>query len=111
MMAETVRHRIRKSPGEQVFRAFNALLLLTVCFVTVYPFWYVLVQSFNEGQDAVRGGLFFWPRVFTLENYRYVLSQKSLRLAYLNTIVRTAVGSGLCLMVCRSGTSRGATSF
>jgi putative aldouronate transport system permease protein len=99
VITEPVRHHIRKTPGEQVFRVFNSLLLLTVCFVTLYPFWYVLVQSFNEGQDAIRGGLFFWPRRFTVENFGYVLAQKSLRLAYVNTIVRTAVGSFLCLMV------------
>jgi putative aldouronate transport system permease protein len=90
---------IRKTPAEQAFRAVNTLILLCVCFATLYPFWYVLVQSLNEGQDAVRGGLFFWPRAFTLENYAYVLTQRSLRLAYINTIVRTVVGSLLCLIV------------
>ncbi len=98
-MSEHVHHGIRRSPGEQAFRAFNTVVLLVICFLTVYPFWYVLVQSLNDGQDAIRGHLFFWPRVFTLDNYGYVLSQRSLRLTYLNTIVRTVIGSGLCLAV------------
>jgi putative aldouronate transport system permease protein len=94
-----VKHGIRKTPFEQVFRVVNAFILLTVCFLTIYPFWYVLVQSLNEGSDSVRGNLFLWPRIFTLDNYNYVLQQRSLRLAYLNTIIRTAVGSFLCLLV------------
>lgn len=99
VLARPRRYRIRKTAGERVFRVFNTLVLTAICFVTVYPFWYVLVQSFNEGQDAIRGGLFFWPRVFTLDNYNYVLSQRSLRLAYLNTIARTVIGSLLSLAV------------
>ena len=98
-MATTLRSTIRRTPAEQVFRGFNVIFLVTVCFLTVYPFWYVLVQSLNEGSDSIRGNLFFWPRIFTLDNYGYVLSQRSLRLAYINTIIRTVVGSFLCLFV------------
>ena len=37
---------------------------------TFYPFWYVLIASFNTGRDFMRGGVWIWPRAFTLENYQ-----------------------------------------
>lgn len=45
---------------------FFMLLFSIICF---YPFWSILVASFNEGGDYMRGGVYFWPRVFTLNNY------------------------------------------
>ncbi len=46
------RNRIRRSPGELVFDAFNALFMLVFAVMTLYPFWYVLVYALNESQDA-----------------------------------------------------------
>ena len=43
--------------------------------VTLYPFWYVLIYALNETQDAYSGGLWFWPRKFTLENIGYMLQR------------------------------------
>ena len=40
-----------------------------VVFATLYPFYLAMVLSLNEGLDAQSGGIYFWPRRFTLENY------------------------------------------
>ncbi len=90
---------IRRSPGEQVFNLVNIFFLCVVCFITLYPFWYVLILSLNDGRDTALGGIYFLPRKFTLANYQYVLAQRALRTAYVNTILRTVIGSTLCLMV------------
>ena len=52
----------RKTAGEAIFDAANVAGMSLICFVTIYPIWYVLVNAFNEGQDAVRGGIYWWPR-------------------------------------------------
>jgi putative aldouronate transport system permease protein len=73
--------------------------MLLLCAVTLYPFIYVLIYSLNEGQDAVRGGIYLWPRKFTLYNYRYVLTSGTVQQAYLITIGRTVIGTILSLIV------------
>jgi putative aldouronate transport system permease protein len=67
--------------------------LLVIAFLTLFPFWYCLVGSLNEGTDYFKGGVFFWPRKFTLANYFVVLQDKSILSAYWVTILRTFVGT------------------
>lgn len=44
-------------------------LSVIILFATVYPFYYVFMLSFNEGVDASLGGIYWFPRKFTLSNY------------------------------------------
>lgn len=64
-----------------------------VFLVTLYPFYYALILSFSQGSDAVRGGIYFWPRKFTLENYRVVLTIDYIYSAMFVTVARTVLGT------------------
>ena len=68
-------------------------VLLLVCFVTLYPVWYTIVLSFNNSTDTLLGGVYWWPRKFTLESYRTVFLDKTIVKAFSVTIWRTAVGT------------------
>ena len=37
--------------------------------ITLYPVLNTLAVSLNDGTDALRGGIYLWPRVFTWKNY------------------------------------------
>jgi len=74
-------------------------VLLMVCILTVYPFYYSLIISFNEGIDATKGAIFFWPRKFTLENYIVVFSNEQLMRGFIVTISRTVIGT-IAALVC-----------
>lgn len=78
----------------------NLLFMLLLCFVTLYPFWYIIVYSFNEGRDSALGGIWFWPREFTVENYRYVLGNSLLTDAFKISILRSAIAPVLSVLVC-----------
>ncbi|MEO3947160.1 carbohydrate ABC transporter permease [Gorillibacterium sp. CAU 1737] len=69
------------------------LLLSLLCLSVLYPFAYMLAISLNEGADAAKGGVYLWPRAFTLINYEIVLGNSVIRHAYLITIARTIVGT------------------
>lgn len=89
----------RQSPLERLFDLGNNILMLFVALATLFPFWFVAVQAFNDSQDAMLGGLWFWPREFTLDNIMYVLENPHLQNAYLITVLRTVAGSLLALTV------------
>lgn len=93
------RSRMKKSPGERVFSILNTAFLAGLCLITIYPLYYIIVYSFNEGTDSLKGGLYLWPRIFTAFNYEYVLGNGSLQKAYLITIGRTVIGTLLGLTV------------
>lgn len=82
----------RTVPGT-IFDIFNVLLMLALAFVMIYPFWNQLVISFNDGIDAQRGGLYFWPRVFTLGNYSYILKTAGMLESLGWSVARVVVGT------------------
>lgn len=75
------------------FDAVNLLVMLGVVFATLYPFWFVIVNSLNEGMDGLRGGIYWWPRVFSLENYRIVFKDASILRAFAVSVLRTVVAT------------------
>lgn len=79
----------RESTGDKVFDVVNIFFMIIVCFLTLYPIWYIIVYSFNEGQDAMLGGLYWWPRKFTIDNYRIVFSNQEIINAFAVTVSRT----------------------
>ncbi len=93
------KNAIKRSRGERVWQAVIYLIVTAFCITVIYPFWYMLVLSFNEGADAMQGGIYFWPRAFTLFNYKMVLANPVILNAFGITIARTAVGTALGMVV------------
>lgn len=82
---------------DRVFRIVIHIALLFLAFVTFYPFWNSAVISFNLGSDTSLGGITFWPRVFTLENYQVVLNDAKILKGFGVSIARTLVGTFLTI--------------
>lgn len=78
--------------------AFNYLFLAFVVVVTIYPFWNIFIISINDPLDAVRGGLYFWPREFSLKGYQTVLSDKNFVNSIYITVMRTLIGTPLAVL-------------
>lgn len=84
---------IKQTKSGRVFDAFNIVLMIAILIAVVYPFINVLAISFNDGYDAVRGGIYLWPRVFSLENYKFVLADSSLIRGFVVSVLRTVIGT------------------
>ncbi len=69
---------MKQTKGEKVFQIINIVSMLLLCVVTLYPYLNQLAISFNEGIDAMMGGITIFPRKFTLANYEAVFSSKSI---------------------------------
>lgn len=91
---EKIDHRpIRKTAEDWIVDAVVYLFCAIVLLVTLYPFWYVLVLSFNEGVDATLGGIYFLPRKFTLTNYQDFFTDVKWLRGFGVSILRTVIGS------------------
>ncbi|CAM3746185.1 carbohydrate ABC transporter permease [Marinicrinis lubricantis] len=88
----------RRTTEDRVVDTVNYILLAIIALVTLYPFYYVLLASFNEGADTAKGGMYLWPRAFTLENYKYFLSDPKWVNAFGITVLRTVVGTFLSVI-------------
>lgn len=87
------KNRLQKSTEDKIVDFVVYLIVALVFISTVYPFYYAIVISFNNGIDAARGGIFLWPRKFSLDNYKAVFSDTSLLDGFKITILRTIVGT------------------
>jgi putative aldouronate transport system permease protein len=84
--------------GFGLFDTINILLLLFMTVLVVFPFYNCIVLSFNTGADAMKGHIYFWPRAFTVENYRKVLAQPIFATAAVNSVARTAATTLLAVI-------------
>ena len=78
-----------------LFDCLNAILMVMICLSVFYPIWYVLVNSLNESSDAVRGPVFWFPRVFSLEAYEAVFTSSGILTSFGVTVARTLLASSL----------------
>ncbi|MGG4340131.1 carbohydrate ABC transporter permease [Paenibacillus lautus] len=90
--------------SDRVFDMVNFTFMALVMIVTLYPFLNVLAISLNDSVDTVRGGIYLWPREFTLENYVQIFKYDGLITGAKITILRTLSGTLLGLV---SGTMLG----
>jgi putative aldouronate transport system permease protein len=91
--------KIKTSLSEKIIQFIIYIVLIGLCLLILLPCINVLVLSFNEGADASKGGIYFWPRAFTLANYKEVFADGSIMNAYKITIARTVIGTIASLLV------------
>ena len=65
------KNRIKR---DRVFPIVNTIILCLLMFLTLYPVINTVAYSFNDGTDALRGGIGLWPRIFSTKSYESILS-------------------------------------
>ncbi|MDF2921611.1 MAG: binding-protein-dependent transport system inner rane component [Paenibacillaceae bacterium] len=83
----------------QWFSVFNYSLFVLLGILMLYPFWYVLMYSFNDPIAPSSTGLNLYPRVFSLDTYKYVLNQKFLYVGFTNSIIVTVGGTLISMLL------------
>lgn len=78
-----------------VFPIVNTLVMILLMIITLYPVWNTVALSFNDGIDAVRGGIYLWPRLFSLRSYQVIFADEIIYNAFLITIARTLAQTAL----------------
>ena len=91
-------HKRKKSLSDRIFVICNTIFMIAFVVVTLYPVLNTLAISFNDGTDALRGGIYLLPRKFTLKNYITVLQKDDLITGAIVTVARTVVGTLLALV-------------
>lgn len=89
----------KTSKGDITFDVIKIIFLGTIAFVTLFPFINIVAISLNDARDAIRGGIFLWPRVFSTESYREVFRNTAFIFSIRITVARTIAGTLLALFV------------
>lgn len=89
---------MKKTLGEKIFDCLNVVFMSLLVISFIFPFWQLLALSFNDATDAINGGIYFWPRKFSLQNYIVTLQNPLIGNAYMITIARTVIGTALSVL-------------
>lgn len=89
----------KRSRNDIILDTGIAIFLIGFVIVTLYPIINTLAISFNDGVDATRGGIHLWPRLFTLQNYKTVLSNSNIGQAAFISVARTVIGTVLSVFL------------
>jgi len=84
---------LHKNTEDKIIDAVIYIFCTIVLFCTIYPFYYIFVVSFNEGIDASIGGIYWFPRTFTLENYEQFFTDSKWLRGLGVSVVRTVSGT------------------
>ena len=92
------RRKVHKlSKVDRTFYFCNAVFLILFSIITLYPVLNTVAVSFNDGVDAIRGGIHLLPRKFSLKSYKVVLNKDGIITGAKVSVMRTVIGTLLAL--------------
>ena len=86
-----------KIKRDRVFPIVNTLILILLCFITLYPVLNTVAYSFNDGLDAVKGGIGLWPRMWSLDSYDALVKDPAIYQAFWISFSKTILTTALNL--------------
>ncbi|SEH00671.1 putative aldouronate transport system permease protein [Nonomuraea solani] len=85
--------------GSRVFDTVNIIVLVGLALITVLPLLYVLAGSFASESEIASRPFFLWPENFVTDTYAFIFSTPTFVRALLTTVVVTAVGTVVQLVL------------
>ena len=99
MREKAIKIKRKRCASDWFLDIFKVVFLVLVTVICVYPFWNIFVVSINDATDALRGGLYFLPRKLSLASYKDILGRATFLHGILITVLRTAIGTPLAVLV------------
>jgi putative aldouronate transport system permease protein len=84
---------MKESASYRVFQVFNAFFMAFVVVMTLYPFLYLVAQSFSSEAAVYAGKVILFPVEFTDQTYRVILGKPEFYRYYGNTILYSVLGT------------------
>lgn len=94
--------KIKETTGYIIFKVVNTIIMILVCIATLYPFLYLVAQSFSSEQAIIMGKVSLFPVDFNVTTYKSVLEKGDFLRSYKNTLIYVIIGtvSSLVLSCC-----------
>ena len=91
MTVTAINKPISRRRRDIVFPVVNTVILCLLMFLTLYPVLNTVAYSFNDGMDALKGGLGITPRVFSIKAYNELLNDTAVYRAFLVSLSKTVL--------------------
>ena len=100
MEREEKRIKMKQSMGSRIFDVCNVIFMIAFCITIFVPFWDVVVRSFSRAQDISYMHINLFPKVWTLDAYKYCFQDNEIITAFIVSVLRTIIGTAIHAIVC-----------
>ena len=84
---------ISNSVSDGTFDAVNILINVILLVIFMWPLWFMVVASLSDPYEVNSGNVVLWVKGFSLNGYRELLKYEPIWIGYRNTILYTALGT------------------
>jgi putative aldouronate transport system permease protein len=84
---------VKRHNSLTIFDTVLYVVMILFGILTLYPFVNIIALSFNDAIDSVKGDIYLFPRMFTIENYRQIFRNDQLTTALWISTIRTIIGT------------------
>ena len=99
MTTATIKNTHKRRRHDVVFPIVNTIVLCLIMIVTLYPVLNTVAYSFNDGMDAVKGGIGIWPRVWSTDSYVSLIKDPAIYKAFGISVSKTVLTTVLNLFL------------
>lgn len=87
------------SASDRWLGRINAVILIFLAVIVLYPIWYCVIASVSDPMAVLNAKVWIWPEGFNLKGYQKVFEHERLWIGYKNSLVYTAIGVSINLMM------------
>ena len=99
MTTATMKTKHVRKHHDIVFPIVNTIVLCLIMVITLYPVLNTVAYSFNDGMDAVKGGIGIWPRVWSTDSYVSLIKDPAIYKAFGISVSKTVLTTVLNLFL------------
>ena len=86
--------------GKTIYTVLVYVAVAFLCFLAVYPMYYVLIMSLSSPENAAQMNVYVIPKGFCVDAYKVLVQDPEMWRAYLNTIIYVIPTTILMLATC-----------
>ncbi len=90
--------KIRLSREDRIFSIILGIVLFLVCFLLIYPLYFILIASFTDPYVVNSGKFLLWPEKPYMGGYERIFEYSPLWKGYRNSLIYTVLTVG-CAMI------------
>lgn len=90
---------IEESKTDKMFLGVVYVFLIVAFLIVIYPLIYIVSASLSDPSAVNSGAMWLLPKEITFEGYKTIIQNQGIWRGYLNTIIYTAVGTTINLLV------------
>lgn len=81
------------SKSDMILVLFSYIFLIILAFLTLYPFWDLLIMSISPRSEALKTGWRFFTKNPNITAYRQILDSAEVLQSFYNSVVRVILGT------------------